>query len=65
MSDEKTDASITSGLHLFATVVVPAPTKLILRDETGQAWAISVGPDGQLQTARHLDGEHGTATNQG
>lgn len=30
---------------------------LILHDETGQPWAITVRPDGQLQTAKWPDGE--------
>lgn len=31
--------------------------RLILRDETGQPWQITVRPDGQLQTAKYPDGE--------
>lgn len=32
-------------------------TMLILHDNTGQPWAISVRPDGQLLTAKYPDGE--------
>lgn len=35
----------------------PLPDRLVLRDETGQAWTITVRPDGQLQTAKWPDGE--------
>jgi hypothetical protein len=31
--------------------------QLILHDDSGQPWAISVRPDGQLQTAKWPDGE--------
>lgn len=31
------------------------PDRLILRDETGQQWTISVRRDGQLQTAKLLN----------
>lgn len=34
-----------------------APRQLIVSDETGQPWAISVRSDGQLQTAKYPDGE--------
>jgi hypothetical protein len=42
----------TSSLY----VRVPQPDHLVLRDETGQTWAITVATDGQLQTAKHPDG---------
>lgn len=48
--------SFTFGGRL-AVVHLPPPDKLILRDETGQAWAVSVRSDGQLQTAKYPDGE--------
>lgn len=35
----------------------PQPTYLMVRDETGQLWAISVRPDGQLQTQQWPGGE--------
>lgn len=35
----------------------PFNRQIVLQDETGQEWAISVRPDGQLQTARYPDGE--------
>lgn len=49
---EKTFTADNSGRIAFSP-----PAHLILRDETGQPWAISVRPDGQLQTARWPDGE--------
>lgn len=49
---EKTFTADNSGRIAFSP-----PTHLILHDETGQTWAISVRPDGQLQTARWPDGE--------
>lgn len=44
------------NLSLGSSVASPPPDQLILRDETGQPWAVTVHPDGQLQTARYPDG---------
>lgn len=38
--------------------------RLILHDKTGQPWEITVRPDGQLQSAKYLDGEPMTAIDQ-
>lgn len=43
--------------NLSGAKEVFAHTHLLLSDETGQVWALSVRPDGQLQTAKWPDGE--------
>lgn len=62
MSDQihiELDASDSVSLMVtnpnFPLTVNTSPDRLILRDETGQLWAISVRPDGQLQTAKWLE----------
>jgi len=42
------------NLSLHANVFISTPTHLVLRDETGQEWAVSVRPDGQLQIEKRL-----------
>jgi uncharacterized cupin superfamily protein len=50
--DDSDSVSLVVSNPSYSLVVNPSPDYLILRDETGQTWAISVHPDGQLQTAK-------------
>lgn len=38
---------------VILTAQYPPPDRLILRDETGQPWTITVGIDGSILSARH------------
>lgn len=58
MNDNQ-DAAPTVTLQIGGNLLpaAPSPDRLILRDKTGQAWAISVRPDGHLQAAKWRDDE--------
>lgn len=47
---------------IVAADPAPLAVRILLADETGQSWAISVRPDGQLQAAKWPDGEARTMT---
>ena len=48
------DGSITFGDETIKFPAPPPPDKILMRDETGQEWALSVRPDGQLRTEKRL-----------
>lgn len=54
MSDEQ-NGKLTINYAKSLTVQMPPPDILMLRDETGQPWAVTVRPDGQLQTEKLLN----------
>lgn len=57
--------TIDASSGLDTTVIIQPSPQLILRDKTGQEWAISVHPNGQLQTAKYPDGEPMTVHERG
>lgn len=49
------DGSITFDGETFNYPAPPPPDKILMRDKTGQAWAVTVRTDGQLHTELFRD----------